>query len=266
MTKFLKKHKKAVITVISDAVFIIAFVVAWQLISQSGLFLKISFPGLDKIGSAFVKNIESDGMITSALYSLSLVLRGLLLSIVITFILATLAILLAPVKAIYNLLVAIFDPLPGIAMMPIAILLFGINEGVIIFLMLHGVVWPMSRSILDGYNSVPKIYTEVGENIGLKGIKLVTGIYMLASFPYILSGLKVGWARAWRALISAEMIFGLAGDVKGIGAFIFERRYKLDSAGMFASLVVIIIIGLIVEYGIFAQIEKRTVRKWGMTR
>jgi NitT/TauT family transport system permease protein len=260
----MKKNTR--VHLISDFVFIVAVFAAWQIIAHSGIFLDMAFPTVPEIARAFVDGLSGEGMLSAAAYSLSLVLRGLVFSIIITFILASLAILFEPVRAVFNLLVAVFDPLPGIAIMPIAILLFGIDEKVILFLMLHGVVWPMSRGIMDGYNSVPKIYTEVGENIGLKGIGLVLGIYMPAAFPYILNGLKIGWARAWRALISAEMIFGIAGDIKGIGAFIFERRYKLDSPGMFACLIIIILIGILVEYGIFAQIEKRTIKKWGMVR
>jgi len=123
----------------------------------------------------------------------------------------------------------------------------------------------MSRSIMDGFSSVSRIYIEVGQNIGLKGVKMVMGIYIPAAFSRILSGIKVGWARAWRGLISVEMIFGTTGKGAGIGWYIFMRRVNFDIAGVFASLIVIIIIGIIIEYGVFRILEKNTVRKWGMT-
>ena len=123
----------------------------------------------------------------------------------------------------------------------------------------------MSRSIMDGFKSIPNIYIESGKNMGLKGFNLVVGVYLPAAFASILSGLRVGWARAWRGLISAEMIFGTTGKGVGIGWYILMRRVNCDIAGVFGALIVIIVIGIVVEYGIFRVIEKNTVRKWGMT-
>jgi NitT/TauT family transport system permease protein len=94
---------------------------------------------------------------------------------------------------------------------------------------------------------------------------MLTGIYVPASATYIISGLKVGWARAWRGLLSAEMIFGIASS-PGIGMYINQMRTNLNNAEMYATLIVIIIIGLVVQYGILEPIERATVKKWGMTK
>ena len=102
--------------------------------------------------------------------------------------------------------------------------------------------------------------------MGLSMIRLIMDIYLPASLPSILSGLKVGWARAWRALISAEMIFGVSGAVGGLGWFIYVKRYQMDTAGTFAALVVIMIIGILIEHLLFNSLEKHTIRKWGMIK
>ena len=149
--------------------------------------------------------------------------------------------------------------------MPIIIIIFGIKPEVIVLLVVHAVLWPMSRSILDGFLAVPKIYVEAGMNIGLKGLTLLWGVYLPAAMSYILSGLKVGWARAWRGLISAEMIFGIA-TCPGIGLFINQMRTNMNNAEMYATLIVIIIIGLVVQYGILVPIENYTIKKWGMSK
>ena len=145
------------------------------------------------------------------------------------------------------------------------IIIFGVSPGVIVFLVVHAVLWPMSRNILDGFLAVPKVYVEAGQNIGLKGVSLLLGVYLPASATYIVSGIKVAWARAWRGLISAEMIFGIASS-PGIGLYINQMRTNMNNAEMYATLIVIIIIGIIVQYGILAPIENNTVKKWGMTR
>jgi len=122
----------------------------------------------------------------------------------------------------------------------------------------------MLLNIIGGFDSVPVIYKEVGKSIGLKGIKLITGVYIPASVPSILTGFKMGWSRAWRALISAEMVFGATGAVGGLGWDIYTKRSYLDMPGMFASLLVIMAVGVIVEDIIFKRIEKGTIKKWGM--
>ena len=85
-----------------------------------------------------------------------------------------------------------------------------------------------------------------------------------AAFPSILAGLKIGWAFAWRTLIAAELIFGVTSGSGGLGWFIFERKNDLDIPAVFAGLVSVILIGLLVENGIFRTLEAATVRKWGM--
>jgi NitT/TauT family transport system permease protein len=74
----------------------------------------------------------------------------------------------------------------------------------------------------------------------------------------------MGWVRAWRGLIAIEMIFGTTGSGAGIGWYIFMKRTNLNYAGMFAALIVIILIGIVMEYFVFQVIERKTVVKWGM--
>jgi NitT/TauT family transport system permease protein len=103
-----------------------------------------------------------------------------------------------------------------------------------------------------------------GNNYGLTGLRYVSQILVPAAFPSILTGLKIGWAFAWRTLIAAELIYGTSSGTGGLGWFIYENRNQLEVPNVFAGLVSVIIIGLIVEGGIFRAIEKNTVRKWGM--
>lgn len=250
----------------SRVCFIIGVIILWQIVYLTGVFPAITFPSVSSIFYALITSFTKESMIQIIGYSMSLVLKGLLFGIVLAFILSILSILSKEIYKIYTMIIAIMDPLPGIALLPLAILWFGTGEATIIFIIIHSVIWPLSRNIIDGFNAVPQLYIETGKNIGLKGIRLITGVYLPSSFPYILSGLKVGWARAWRALISAEMIFGVSGSIGGLGWYIYKKRYQLETDGVFASLIVIIIIGIIIEYGIFSQIEKRTVKKWGMVK
>ncbi|MBS5653110.1 MAG: ABC transporter permease subunit [Eubacterium sp.] len=199
------------------------------------------------------------------LHSLSLIVKGLIIGIILALLFSSLSVVSETFYTIYNMIVSMCDLIPGIALIPIAILWLGVGDAAIIFMVIHAVVWPMSRSIIDGFNAVPQLYLEVGRNIGLSPVKLVFGVFLPAALPRIFSGIKVGWARAWRGLISAEMIFG-GGGALGIGYYIQDRRTNTDIAGVFATIIVIVIIGIIVEYGLFRTIENKTFKKWGVTR
>ena len=250
----------------NQIVFIVAVLVVWQVVYQMGSFPELMFPSLGKIFQSLIKGFSRDGLGAMTLYSLSLIAKGLLIGIVLAFILSGLSIVSKTFYSIYHMVVSLCDLIPGVALLPLAILWMGIGEGTIILIVVHSIIWPMSRSIMDGFRSVPQIYIESGKNMGLGKLGLVTGIYIPASFSYILSGIRTGWARAWRGLISAEMIFGTTSSGAGIGWFIFMKRTNVDIAGVFAALLVIIVIGIVVEYGVFHTIEKMTLKKWGMSR
>jgi NitT/TauT family transport system permease protein len=92
----------------------------------------------------------------------------------------------------------------------------------------------------------------------------VTQILIPAAFPSILTGLKIGWAFAWRTLIAAELVFGVSSGKGGLGWFIFEAKNQLNIPEVFAGLLTIIMIGLFVENVIFRWIEQNTIQRWGM--
>jgi len=238
--------------------------VIWQTVYIKEVFPSILFPSVKKIGDSLLTELLNGTMLVKLTFSMRLIIIGILISVLLTSVLTVFAMYNNSLKHLINTLISVFDPLPGIAMLPLAILWVGIGDKAIIFVMVHSIIWPMLLNIIGGFNSVPIIYRDVGQSIGLKGIKLILGVYIPASIPSILTGFKTGWSRAWRALIAAEMVFGTTGETGGLGWDIYTKRSYLDMSGMFASLIVIMIIGIIVEDIIFKKIENNTVKKWGM--
>ncbi len=268
----MNRSKERLHSILSQILFVVLVGACWETVAKLKVFgtkSDLIFPPLEAIGRAFVTNIFNLGAGTSFwvyIYnSMRLLLIGLVIGIGLSFVFTGLSMISRTFYYIYNLVVSIFDLLPGVALLPVVIIIFGIKPAVIVFLIAHSVIWPMSRNILDGFLAVPVIYVEAGKNIGLKGVRLLTGVYIPATASYVISGLKVSWARAWRGLISAEMIFGIAAS-PGIGFYINQMRTNLKNAEMYATLIVIVLIGVIVQYGIFAPIEKYTVKRWGMSK
>jgi NitT/TauT family transport system permease protein len=158
---------------------------------------------------------------------------------------------------------AMFNPLPAIALLPLALIWFGLGAGSLVFVLIHSVMWAVSLNMLAGFRGVSTTARMVGRNYNLTGLRFVLRILIPAAFPSILAGLKIGWAFAWRTLIAAELVFGVSSGKGGLGWYIFESKNQLNIAEVFAGLLTIILIGLAVENVVFRVIEKNTVQRWG---
>ena len=159
---------------------------------------------------------------------------------------------------------AMFNPLPAIALLPLALIWFGLGAGSLIFVLVHSVMWAVALNTLAGFRSVSTTVRMVGRNYNLSGLRFVAKILIPAAFPSILAGLKIGWAFAWRTLIAAELVFGVSSGQGGLGWYIFESKNQLNIPEVFAGLLTIILIGLAVENVVFRFVETRTVQRWGM--
>lgn len=134
----------------TQIVFIICFLAAWQIVYQMQAFPELLFPSLKEIGSSFVTGFKDNSLLEYTLYSMSLIVKGMGIAVVLAFVFSGVAVVSKVFHSIYNLIVSICDLLPGVALLPLAILWFGIGEGTIIFIVVHSILWPMSRSIMDG--------------------------------------------------------------------------------------------------------------------
>ncbi|HUM56033.1 MAG TPA: ABC transporter permease, partial [Bacillota bacterium] len=123
-------------------IFVICFIIAWQIIYSMKAFPEILFPSVTSIFEALKEGFVADDLMSMVLYSLSLILKGMLIGIVLAFIFSSLAVVNRVFYDIYNLIVSIMDLIPGVALLPLAILWFGIGEITIIFIMIHSIFWP----------------------------------------------------------------------------------------------------------------------------
>lgn len=222
------------------------------------------FPTFSQTVEAFVTNIANGVIPQRMMVSLQTLVIGYSIGITLAALLTTLAIGSRIGADLLETLTSMFNPLPAIALLPLALIWFGLGSGSVVFVLVHSVLWAIALNTHAGFRSVSNTLRMVGQNYGLRGLSLVRAVLIPAAFPAILTGLKIGWAFAWRTLIAAELVFGVSSGSGGLGWFIFENRNQLETANVFAGLFTVILIGLFVEYVIFATIEKRTIRRWGM--
>lgn len=223
-------------------------------------------PSLSATLSALGQGVADGELLERIGISLTVLAQGYLAGIVLAFGLTTLAVSTQVGRDLLSTLTAMLNPLPAIALLPLALLWFGLGFGSLVFVLIHSVLWPLALNTFAGFQSVPETLLMAGRNYGLKGLSYVWQILIPAAMPAILSGLKISWAFAWRTLIAAELVFGASSGKGGLGWYIFQNRNELYTDRVFAGLLVVIAIGLIVENVIFATVERLTVRRWGIVR
>jgi NitT/TauT family transport system permease protein len=222
------------------------------------------FPTFVDTVKAFFSAIASGELPKAASYTIQLLLKGYVAGLAIAALLTAFASVTRIGADLLETLTAMFNPLPSIALLPLALIWFGLGDGSIIFVLIHAVLWAVALNTYAGFRAVSPTLRMVGQNYGLSRVGYVMRILIPGAFPSILTGLKVGWAFAWRTLIAAELVFGVSSGSGGLGWYIFEQKNQLLIPNVFAGLLTVILFGLVVENLIFRTIENRTVRRWGM--
>jgi NitT/TauT family transport system permease protein len=245
------------------AVIVLALILIWQ-VGALWVGNSLTFPTFIETARAFIAGLVDGSLGLRTLISLKVLLGGYFAGLAAAALATAIAATSDFGTDILSTLTAMFNPLPAIALLPLALLWFGLGTPSLVFVIAHSVIWAVALNTVNGFRSVPQTQRMAGMNYGLRGIRFLMQVLVPAAFPSILTGMKIGWAFAWRTLIAAELVFGVTSNQGGLGWFIFESRNELDIASVFAGLLMVTIIGLIVENVIFRAIEARTVRRWGM--
>jgi NitT/TauT family transport system permease protein len=242
---------------------LVALIVIWELYAR-WLNNSLLFPTFSETVKTFWHDIMNGTLVNRTMTSLRTLAIGYTLGLTLAGVFTTFAVASGIGTRILSTLTAMFNPLPAIALLPLALIWFGLGTPSIVFVIILSVLWAVALNTLSGFRSVPETLRMGGRNVGLKGARYVGLILIPAAFPSILAGLKIGWAFAWRTLVAAELVFGVSARSGGIGWYIFEARNELDTPTVFSGLLTVILIGLLVESVIFRAIEARTVNLWGM--
>jgi NitT/TauT family transport system permease protein len=226
----------------------------------------LMLPSFTETMSAWWDITVSGELLQRVRASMEVLAIGYSTGIVVAACFASLAVLNRFAADVLSTLTAMFNPLPALAVLPLALLWFGLGVSSIVFVMVQSVVWAVSLNTITGFQTVAETQRMAGQNFGLRGMSFVFRLLVPAAFPSILTGLKLGWAFSWRTLIGAELVFGVSSRSGGLGWFIYENRAQLETPKVFAGLLTVILIGLLVETLIFRTVENLTVRRWGIAR
>jgi NitT/TauT family transport system permease protein len=227
---------------------------------------KALMPAARTIVRALWEGLRYGSLPGQLLLSLGYILGALAIACLAAVVLVAIARVFPGFRNPLSSLTSLLHPLPGVALLPVVILWAGVGPVATLTVVVHSVLWPLVTNLLAGVESVPEVHRLLGRNLGFSRGALFLKIELPGSTPSLLAGGRVAWSRGWRAFISAEMIFGAVAGDGGLGWYLFNRRVFMDSAGLFAGLLLVMIVGTLVENGVFAVIEGRTIRRWGISR
>ena len=248
---------------VRKCVLLVLLAAAWEIYARA-LGNPLLFPTFTATLGSLLSGIANGTIPTAGAYTLSLLLKGYVAGLFFAALLTAFASVSRIGADLLETLTAMFNPLPSIALLPLALIWFGLGDNSVIFVLVHAVLWAVALNTFAGFRALSPTLRMVGQNYGLSSAGYILRILIPGAFPSILTGLKVGWAFAWRTLIAAELVFGVSSGSGGLGWYIFENKNQLRIPEVFAGLLTVIIFGLFVENVVFRTIEHRTVRRWGM--
>ena len=233
----------------------------WEAVARAGVFPARLFPSIEAIAAAFWR-LTRDGILPHhALDTLVRLGAGFALAAVAG---VAIGIAMGRSRRAEDLLlplVSIGAPIPGLAYAPLFLLWFGLGNKTAVLLVGFVSAFPVIFNTWTGVKAVKDIWVRSAQAMGADDPRLFRHVILPGALPYILTGLRLGLAQAWRILVGVEM---LAAVPWGLGWMIFGAREFLNMDVMLAGVAVIAIIGLALEKLVFQRLERFTVVRWGM--
>ena len=233
----------------------------WQGIAWLGPFPPRLFPGIDAIASTFVRLIVTGILPIHAASTLARLVAGFLLGAVVGVVLGLLMGRSRWAEAILVPIVSVGNPIPGLAYAPLFVLWFGLGDVPAVLLVGFSTSFPVIVNTWTGVKAVKEIWIRAAVAMGARDRQLFGKVVFPGALPYVLTGLRLGLARAWRVLVAVEMLTSVS---LGLGWIIFGAREFLNTDVMLAGIAVIGIVGLGLEKLVFQPVERYTLVRWGM--
>jgi len=238
-------------------IWLILFITLWELSSRLEWVNTLLLPAFSKVFLRMIKGMIDGTLALQLIQSLGMILLGLGIGLLFAICMVYLDYFYPLFSSLFELLAAIFHPLPGMALLPIIMIWFGVGLESVLVVIVHAVVWSLYLSLKRGMHGVDQSLIEAAYNNGANNRQLFVHVLFPCAKDTFITGMQIGWSRGWRSLISAEMVFGAISALGGMGWFMYERRSFMDTTGMYAGILLVIFLGVIVEEVIFTHLLAR---------
>jgi len=234
----------------------------WQAVVAAGFYPDYVLPGPATVFRTLGENLSSGLVWEGVATTLQRALKGYVLALLIGIVIGAVVSRVQVVRTAVGSMITGLQTMPSIAWFPLAILLFKGGENAIFFVVVIGAAPSIANGLIAGTDNIPPILIRAGRVLGARRLSLFWHVILPASLPGFVSGLKQGWAFAWRSLLAGELIV-LTGK-SSIGTQLTNARDFADAPWLLSTMVVILIIGIIVDSLFFGQLERRMRKRWGL--
>ncbi len=247
---------------ISVLIFYGCILAIWQIAVASGRWSSMLLPSPASVGDYLWSAIK-DGSLAEACYvTLSRLLTGYIAGVVIGLPIGLLMCKSEVVQDTLGSLALGLQTLPSVCWVPLALLWFGQSEGAMLFVVIMGTMWSVAIATDTGTRNLPPIFARAARTMGSEGFHQWTRVILPASLPYLITGMKQGWAFAWRSLMAAEIYVTILTGF-GLGHLLHYGRELNAMEQVIGVMVVIVTIALMVDKIMFAPWERFLHQRWG---
>jgi NitT/TauT family transport system permease protein len=245
-------------------VFIVLLVI-WETLVRAKVWSPVLVPSPTDVGKYLVSSIRDGELIRASWTTMKRLVLGYAVSLVMGL---PLGLLIARFKFFQDtlgLMALGLQTLPSVCWAPLALLWFGQTEAAMFFIVIMGSLWSITLATDTGVRSVPPIYARAARTMGSRGLHTWLNVILPASLPFIVSGMKQGWAFAWRSLMAAEIYVTILTGF-GLGHLLHYGRELHAMDTVIGIMLVIVVIGLLADKILFSPIERFMHRRWGTAK
>jgi NitT/TauT family transport system permease protein len=235
----------------------------WQLVVMSGWKPEFVLPSPFTVFQRLWEDMQTAEFWNAVNVTMQRAVKGYALALVIGVAIGLAVSRSRVLRAAVGSLITGLQTMPSVAWFPLAILLFKLTDAAIMFVIVLGAAPSIANGLIHGVDHVPPIMLRAGRVLGARGISAYRHVILPAALPSFTAGLKQGWAFSWRSLMAGELLVIIAKS-KSLGFLLASNRELVDAPGLMATMIVILVIGIIVDALFFAQIDKRLRHRWGL--
>jgi NitT/TauT family transport system permease protein len=236
---------------------------AWQLVVLSGWRPPWVLPGPATVLPRLVDDLLNDNLLLAVGTTLRRAAVGFALALLVGTLLGLAIVRSRVLRAAIASLITGLQTMPSIAWFPLAILLFGLTESAIIFVVVLGAAPSVANGLIHGIDNVPRLLRRAGYVLGARGIAAYRFVILPAALPSFVGGMKHAWAFAWRSLMAGELLVIIA-QRPSLGVRLQFARELSDAEGLLATMIVVLVIGIAVDLLFFGWLERMIRRRWGL--
>ena len=238
--------------------------VIWELVVLSGWRPDYVLPGPRAVLGRLATDLLSGDIVVAAAITMKRALLGYAIALVVGVAIGLVMAQVRVLRTAAGSLLTGLQTMPSVAWFPLAILLFQLSESAILAVVVLGAAPSIANGLLHSFDQVPPLLVRAGRVLGARGLGLYRHIILPAALPGFLTGLKQGWAFAWRSLMAGELLV-IIGHAPSIGVRLQFSRELSDAEGLLAWMIVVLVLGVMIDGLVFGALERAIHRRRGLT-